>query len=177
MNIELCDTSIVTFSYCWWTFHVLFNKSECTNLKVAILVFELVVAANKFARNTILVKQIKYAIAKPLTHIFNLSLTSGIFPEKIKLSEVIPLYKKGHKDQVTNYRPISLLVTLSKILEKCLYTWIYKFLGKNNIFYKKQYGFLSFQSLVWACHPKFIWPHFTKQRRWFQNSHNILRSL
>lgn len=61
--------------------------------------------------SNILLKQIKFAIAKPLTHIFKISFTSGIFPKKMKLSEIIPLYKKGHKDQMTNYRPILLLIT------------------------------------------------------------------
>ena len=45
-----------------------------------------------------LLKKIKHAVLKPLTHIFNLSLTSGEFPENIKLSEIIPLYKKGGKE-------------------------------------------------------------------------------
>ena len=88
-----------------------------------------------------LLKQIKYSILKPLVHIFNLSIVSGVFPVNMKLSEVIPLYKKGSKDQMNNYRPISLLITISKLLEKCMYTCLYKFIAKNNIFYNKQYGF------------------------------------
>ena len=59
----------------------------------------------------------------------------------MKVSEIIPLYKKGSKDQMNNYRPISLLITISKLLEKCMYTCLYKFIAKNNIFYNKQYGF------------------------------------
>ena len=73
-----------------------------------------------------LLKKIKHAVLKPLTHIFNLSLTSREFPENMKLSEIIPLYKKGEKNHMINYRPISLLITLSKLLEKCTYTHIYK---------------------------------------------------
>ena len=88
-----------------------------------------------------LLKQIKHTILNPLTHIFNLSLMSGVFPENMKLSEIIPLYKKGPKDQMLNYRPILLLITLSKLLEKCMYTRLYKFMTKNNIFYEGQYGF------------------------------------
>ena len=59
----------------------------------------------------------------------------------MKLSEIVPLYKKGPKDHMINYRPISLLITISKLLEKCMYTRLYKFIVKNNIFYKRQYGF------------------------------------
>ena len=61
-------------------------------------------------------KQVKYAIIKPLIHIFNLSLSTGEFPEQMKLAEVIPLFKKGARHLMVNYRPISLLITVSKLL-------------------------------------------------------------
>ena len=76
--------------------------------------------------NTLL-KKISDAIIKPLHHIFNLSLSSGEFPEDMKLAEVIPLFKKGLKDKMENYRPISLLITISKILEKCIYKMALQF--------------------------------------------------
>ena len=90
-----------------------------------------------------LLKQIKHSILTPLTHIFNLSLKNGIFPDNMKLAEIIPLYKKREKVYMENYRPISLLITISKLLEKCVYKRLYGFLDKNNILYKKQYGFRS----------------------------------
>ena len=65
----------------------------------------------------------------------------GIFPDNMKLAKIIPLYKKGRKFYMENYRPISLLITISKLLEKCVYKRLYGFLDKNNILYKKQYGF------------------------------------
>ena len=68
----------------------------------------------------------------------------------MKLSEVILLFKKGPRDQMENYRPISLLITISKILEKCKYKRLYNFLDKNNIFYEKQYGFRKNHSCEWA---------------------------
>ena len=88
-------------------------------------------------------KGIKLAIITPLAKIFNLSLSTGEFPENMKLSEVIPLFKKGASDLMVNYRPISLLITLLKLLEKCIYKCLYNFINKNNIFYHKQYGFRS----------------------------------
>ena len=93
--------------------------------------------SNKLLKNT------KYSIIRPLLHIFNLSIKQGIFPDAMKVSEIIPLFKKGQKDLMVNYRPISLLITLSKILEKCMYSRIYKFVIKNDIFYNRQYGFRS----------------------------------
>ena len=59
----------------------------------------------------------------------------------MKIAEIIPLFKRGAKHLIENYRPISLLITLSKLLEKCMYQGVYKFLNINNIFFKKQYGF------------------------------------
>ena len=70
--------------------------------------------------NTLL-KELKYKIAMPLTHLFNRSLSEGIFPEKMKLAEVIPLHKGKERYLTTNYRPISLLLTISKVLEKLMY--------------------------------------------------------
>ena len=81
------------------------------------------------------------SISKPLSIIFNQSLQTGQFPENMKIAEIIPLFKRGAKHLIENYRPISLLITLSKLLEKCIYQRVYKFLNINNIFFKKQYGF------------------------------------
>ena len=90
-----------------------------------------------------LLKSIKHAIKIPLTKIFNLSISTGEFPENMKLAEVIPLFKKGAIDIMENYRPISLLITISKLLEKSIYKRLYNFISNNNIFYSKQYGFRS----------------------------------
>ena len=59
----------------------------------------------------------------------------------MKLAEVIPLYKKGNPHHTENYRAISLLITLSKVLEKMMYSRIYTFLNKTGQIYKSQYGF------------------------------------
>ena len=63
-------------------------------------------------------KLIKYQISKPLSHIFNLSVTTGVFPAKLKISKTIPIFKAGDRSSCDNYRPISLLSSISKILEK-----------------------------------------------------------
>ena len=59
----------------------------------------------------------------------------------MKLAEVVPVYKGGDESISNNYRPISLLITISKILEKIIYARTYQFLEKNNILFKSQYGF------------------------------------
>ena len=93
--------------------------------------------------NKKLLKTIRVEISKPLEIIFNESLNLGIFPETMKMAEVIPLYKGKCKFEPGNYRPISLLLTMSKILEKLLYKRTCAFLDDNNQIYHSQYGFRS----------------------------------
>ena len=66
-------------------------------------------------------KSIIDILIKPSTIIPNQMLETGVFPEKLKVAKVIPLIKKGDPILLTNYRPISLLLSLSKILEKVIY--------------------------------------------------------
>ena len=77
----------------------------------------------------------------PLSIVFNQLLTLGKFPSLMKIAEIIPLYKGKDEDQVINYRPVLLLMTMSKVLEKLVYKKLYKFLDKHSIFYESQYGF------------------------------------
>ena len=58
-----------------------------------------------------------------------MSLTTGVFPDTMKIAEVVPLYKGKNPYEECNYRPISLLTTMSKILEKVMYTRVYGFLN------------------------------------------------
>ena len=87
------------------------------------------------------IKNIIHAVAKPLSVIYNLSISTGIVPDSFKVAKVIPVYKKDNKNQVENYRPISLLLTFSKILEKIIYKRLYNHLNDNDILVKEQFGF------------------------------------
>ena len=80
-------------------------------------------------------------IVKPLTHILNLSLCSGTVPQIMKLAKVVPIFKKGDALLLNNYRPISLLTSISKILEKLVYSRTLKFLQLKNVFSDTQFGF------------------------------------
>ena len=68
-------------------------------------------------------------------------LSTGTFLDTLKFSEIKPIYKKGNKTLITNYRPISLLPVFSKIFEKILYKRLYNHLTLNNILVKEQFGF------------------------------------
>ena len=93
-----------------------------------------------------LLKDLKSSISYPLTIIFNQSVISGHFLNMMKIAEIIPLYKGKEWDEVVNYRPISLLMTISKLLEKIIYIHVYSFLEDHNILYDSQYGFHSKRS-------------------------------
>ena len=68
-----------------------------------------------------LVKQCLCYFIKPLVHIYNVSFQTGIIPDMMKLAKIKPLFKKGDKQDIQNYRPISILSAFFKILEKLMY--------------------------------------------------------
>ena len=70
-----------------------------------------------------------------------MSFTSGVFPSALQIAKVVPVHKKDSKLDFSNYRPISLLSNLDKILEKLMYTRIFKFFSSNNLFCPLQFGF------------------------------------
>ena len=86
-------------------------------------------------------KGITNSISEPLSLVFNKSMEEGVFPRNMKKADTVPLYKSKAKDEKNNYRPIALLLTISKILEKVVYRRTYGFLTKYNQIYASQYGF------------------------------------
>jgi len=81
---------------------------------------------------------------------FNMSFTSGVVPTSLKIAKVIPVYKKGDRCLIGNYRPISLLSVFDKILEKLMYTRLINYLNVNNILYDYQFGFRRYHSTTLA---------------------------
>ena len=110
------------------------SKSSCGNDKIS----------NK------LLKNIKNEISESLTLIINQSLKSAIFPDVLKIAKVIPLYKKNENDKFDNYRPISILSSISKIFEKIIHNQIYNFFTKHKLFFESQYGFRRNHSTEYA---------------------------
>lgn len=88
-----------------------------------------------------LLKLISNTILEPLTYICNLSISTGVFPEYWKVALVSPIYKAGPRNSPDNYRPISLLCILSKVLEKIMNNRIVKYLESNSLLSERQYGF------------------------------------
>ena len=97
-----------------------------------------------------LLKEVIDIISAPLSSIFNASFNQGIFPDMYKIAKVIPIFKKGDPQDPGNYRPISLLNTCSKVLEKLMYGRVLSFLESKKLLSSYQYGFRSGRSTVHA---------------------------
>ena len=130
-----------------------FNFNTITESEVLSIINKLK-SKNSSGKNEIsnkLLKSIKDEIAKPLTIIINQSLKTGIFPDALKIAKVKPLYKKSDIFSLNNYRPISLLPTISKIIERVMYTQLYIYFNAKNLLSEQQYGFRSQHSTELAC--------------------------
>ena len=97
-----------------------------------------------------ILKEFNKLFAISISQIFNLSLDTGVFPRKMKIAIVIPVFKKEDKQDCNNYRPISLLPNISKIFEKIIKNRLSKFLEENNYLFSKQFGFRNKHSTTHA---------------------------
>ena len=98
-----------------------------------------------------LLKFIKDEIISSLTLIVNQMITTGIFPDSFKKSKIIPLFKKGEPSLLVNYRPISLLPTISKIFERIIHNQMYDYFNDNNLLAEQQYGIRKLHSTEFAA--------------------------
>ena len=87
------------------------------------------------------IKHSFHLISAPVANIINLSLLQGVYPDKLKIGKVIPIYKTEDPSLFVNYRPISLLPYFSKFFEKVMYNRLVEFAATNEIFYLRQFGF------------------------------------
>ena len=100
---------------------------------------------------TDILKFIKFIISESLSDIINLSFKTGIYIENLKVSKIIPIYKgKGSNLSCSNYRPISLLSNIDKIVEKLMFKRLYSFLSKYKVIYNLQFGFRENHSTTHA---------------------------
>ena len=97
-----------------------------------------------------LLKEACPEIVPSLTHIINLSIRCGYFPDEWKISKVLPLYREDIKSDPNNYRPISILPVVSKIIEKVIFKQLYEYLTHNNLLTVSQHGFRPMHSTLTA---------------------------
>ena len=91
-----------------------------------------------------LLKSVAEPLLKPLQKLINISIQSGIVPQQLKKAKVLPIYKgadAGSKTLYSSYRPISILNTISKVLEKAVEGQLRQYFTFNGLFYSGQYGF------------------------------------
>ena len=112
--------------------HEIFNIINELNIKKAACYIDISGYLNKFSSSL---------LTPVLSTMINSTITLGNFPEKLKLSTVIPLFKKVDKLDVNNYRPISILTCVTKIFEKVIFNHLLNFFSKHSVLASNQYGF------------------------------------
>ena len=100
-------------------------------------------------------------ISPHLSQIFNISLTTKCCLDRLKFAKVEPVYKEDDKDNLDNYRPMSVLLTVARVFEKLIYEQIIKYFESNDLLSKKQWGFGSLHSTVLSV--------MSKANDWFIN--------
>ena len=135
-----------------------------TNIKDSIFItriteFEVLKTVKKFKKKKSndphglsmeILMQVIPNIVKPLTYICNKSFLEGCFPDSMKISRIVPIFKAGDKSSLNNYRPISILPQFSKLLEKLFENRLLSFVEKNNVLNDNQYGFRQNRSTTIA---------------------------
>lgn len=104
-----------------------------------------------YGTNASILKLASGSICEVLTYLFNLCIKQGVFPDKLKQAKVIPVHKKGNKCNYANYRPISIVPTVSKVLERLVHVQVSEYLETNNMLSHSQFGFRPNHSTVQAA--------------------------
>ena len=86
---------------------------------------------------TKILKMSQHIIAKPLVYLINLSFSTGVFPDLLKIANTISVLKIGDRQDYNNYRPISLISNLSNLIEKLAHKRLYNFLEKYSLLFEK----------------------------------------
>ena len=126
-----------------------------------IVEMDIIKIINKFNSNkgpgndnigNFIIKKVANEIVKPLTMIFNLSISTGIVPEMLKIAKVVPIYKKNDAEKFSNYRPVSLLPCFSKILERLVFNRCVEYIDIHEILNDKQFGFVQITQHIWLSY-------------------------
>ena len=121
--------------FCIWLY--LTNEDEVSKIMTNL--------ANKHssgadAISDVILKSTADAITETLVKLIDHSMVTGVFPEQLAVAKVIPLYEKGSKEELTNHRPISLLLTIGEIVEKVVHIKVYNFLELKSFFHCTHFG-------------------------------------
>ena len=124
---------------------------DCDEAEVSNIILEL---QNGKASDIpiIVIKAARIVISPYLSKLYNIGIASGIFPDVLKTSKITSIYKKGNKELIENYRPVSTLPIFGKIFEKIIYSRLYKFLTQKGMISDSQFGFRKNHSTGHAIH-------------------------
>ena len=93
-----------------------------------------------------IIKAISSYVSGPISDIFNASLLQGKYPDSLKVGKITPIHKKGDHSNINNYRPVTVLSVISKILERLMFNRLYSYLESNNLLHESQFGFRTGKS-------------------------------
>jgi hypothetical protein len=122
-------------------FSFAFNYVSPKELELEIMEIPLNKSYGLYSCPARILKCSRYILSNPLSVLINMSVESGIYPDKLKHAKVIPIFKNDDETDPSNYRPISLLSIFNRIFEKVMYERLKIFFEIYNILYKNQYGF------------------------------------
>ena len=125
-----------------------FKDEEQSNIEKIIDKIRIEVATGKDNISAKIIKDIKPVIAPLLTQIINKGYETNTFPDCMKQAVIKPIHKKENTDDISNYRPISILPTLSKIFERAAVDQLTKYLEENKLLSKHQHAYRRFHSTV-----------------------------
>lgn len=95
---------------------------------------------------TFVLRHVAEHVSEPLARVINACFIEGVFPDELKKAKIVPVPKKGDYSKICNYRPVSLLPSVSKVFERAIYNRLVDFLNRNNILAEEQFGFRSGKS-------------------------------
>ena len=98
-----------------------------------------------------ILKIAKAELLRPITFLINQMIHTGTYPQQLKIAKMTPIFKANNKEQFSNYRPISLLPSISKIFESVIYQQLMKYLLENKLLSSQQYGFRANHSTELAA--------------------------
>ena len=122
----------------------------CDDLRIALNVCDYLRVVPNVCNDFKILKSLCDIISPCLTNIINKSVTTGVFPDRLKKVRVTPILKEGDKCNLSNYRPISVLPVLGKVFGKIAYTQLYDYLENNSILHKQYHGFRAKKSTTQA---------------------------
>ena len=129
------NDNLIVHNHSFYMFPV--SKNECENIIASL-------NNTNYGQNSIptkILKKVKDIISYPLSKLINCSFQAGIFPNKLKIGKITPIFKNDNPQILSNYRPINVLPLYSKIFEKCMSNRLTKFLSKFSLLSPNQFGF------------------------------------